>query len=280
MLTKKSKTSETMATQDAFRREAERARQDGLRLSTDPSTLQDASPASRPPAGPSPVHRSDQLSAGQPRTANSSISPVQRGVPNAQPYAKDSPPSSTSELNVKQKTVPAIAWLYDYTGGPEDDDWLHVPGIERKRSTLNCLFGWCNLGGRGLINVGVLMFLSLGLLMLFAGYPVLYHFVFSPADKKLHPTTALAEQTAAAKYLSFPVCFRSSTSTRRKRRANGKTPPTVRATTLCLATSLNKTVEPFGRAMIPSGKLSTFTTGLLATMNGTLLKLSTPLAAS
>ncbi|SJX63299.1 related to KRE6-glucan synthase subunit [Sporisorium reilianum f. sp. reilianum] len=174
-----------MATQDAFQQDAQRAREDGLRLATDPAALQPPAMATSEllldSASASPPTRSAHLSPSQPPQG---ISPGQRGVPNPKPYSNTSPASSSSEVHRKLNQAQAIAWLYDYTGGPEDDDWLHVPGVERKRSIASCLLGWCNVSVRGVFNVGVLLLLSLALLMLFAGYPILYHFFVMNHDKK------------------------------------------------------------------------------------------------
>lgn len=77
-----------------------------------------------------------------------------------------------------------MAWLYDYDGGPEDDDWLHDPGVERPRSWARTARSVCNLSARGLFNLGSLLLLTSALLMLFAGYPILQHFLGGKGDRK------------------------------------------------------------------------------------------------
>lgn len=77
-----------------------------------------------------------------------------------------------------------VSWLYDYDGGPEEDDWLHVPGVERKRGCLSTVFGCCNISARGLVNIAALGILCGALLMLFAGYPILHVFLGKDLDRK------------------------------------------------------------------------------------------------
>jgi len=70
-------------------------------------------------------------------------------------------------------TVPQVLWDKD----PDLDDALHTPDAPGHRDRSFTLFS-----GRGWLNAGALFLLVAGLLVLFAGYPVI-HYVTHPPGK-------------------------------------------------------------------------------------------------
>ncbi|SPC65856.1 related to KRE6 - glucan synthase subunit [Ustilago sp. UG-2017b] len=191
-----------MATAKNFTPEAEKARNEGLRLNTQP-------PPNPPPPRPPLPHQPNSSSETDSNTShidsahplqsppqilspprpNPQISSGQRGIPNPQGYPSSSTTSSHSSSQQQPSRAAtqanaAIAWLYDYDGSPEPDDWLHVPGVEKPRSFLTTTFGWCNISCRGVINLLALFLLSSSILMLFAGYPILHSFLYKNGDAK------------------------------------------------------------------------------------------------
>ncbi|SPO24289.1 related to KRE6 - glucan synthase subunit [Ustilago trichophora] len=175
----------------SFAQDAEKARLDGLSINTNPSyprpplasnnscesssSKNSAHPLQSPP---------DHLAAPQPFPPGG-ISAGQRGVANPTSYSADtSVYSSEDSRRANKQRANAIAWLYDYNGGPEDDDWLHVPGVERDQGIFSKAVGCCSISTRGLFNLGALVVLASGLLMLFAGYPILRHFLVNNLDRK------------------------------------------------------------------------------------------------
>ncbi|CCF52658.1 hypothetical protein NDA11_001165 [Ustilago hordei] len=191
-----------MATKKDFTSEAEKARNEGLRLNTQPSPNP---PPPRPPLPHQPNSSSETDSNTShmdsahplqsppqilsPPRPNPQISSGQRGIPNPQGYPSSSTTSSHSSSQQQPSRAAtqanaAIAWLYDYDGSPEPDDWLHVPGVEKPRSFLTTTLGCCNISCRGVINLLALFFLSSSILMLFAGYPILHSFLYKNGDAK------------------------------------------------------------------------------------------------
>lgn len=78
--------------------------------------------------------------------------------------------SSSEKSRNEEKFMPAYATAYQI--GPEDDDVLHDPKIGRRLDDTGTIFTL-----RGCLNVGTLVLLASGLLMLFAGYPILTAFI-------------------------------------------------------------------------------------------------------
>ncbi|PVF97040.1 concanavalin A-like lectin/glucanase [Serendipita vermifera] len=82
------------------------------------------------------------------------------------PFSDASPNSISGKFNLSPDPR---AW--GTTEGAEDDDWLHDPRRGAKIDDLGSIFTL-----RGLGNVGFLVLLALGFLMLFAGYPLIDYF--------------------------------------------------------------------------------------------------------
>ncbi|GAC75949.1 hypothetical protein PANT_19d00031 [Moesziomyces antarcticus T-34] len=93
-------------------------------------------------------------------------------------------PPASSQTHTSQDKFRAVAWLYDYDGSAEADDWLHVPGVERKKRLSEKLCGCCNISFLGFLNLATLALISCSLMMLFAGYPILQFFRKADADRK------------------------------------------------------------------------------------------------
>ncbi len=93
-------------------------------------------------------------------------------------------PPASSQTHTSQDRFRAVAWLYDYDGSAEADDWLHVPGVERKKKISERLCGCCNISFLGFLNLATLALISCSLMMLFAGYPILQFFRKADADRK------------------------------------------------------------------------------------------------
>lgn len=76
---------------------------------------------------------------------------------------------NTQTVSEKYNILPSAGLLL-FPEDVEKDDWLHNPDPSDKDGRLNCadLFS-----RRGLINVGGLAFITIGILVLFIGYPVL-----------------------------------------------------------------------------------------------------------
>jgi hypothetical protein len=83
--------------------------------------------------------------------------------------------NSSKERLVPSAAISAGSAMVDMRG-PEPDDFLHDPKGADSHSHAMSL--------RGVLNVITLMILVAGLLMLFAGYPVLYHFLHSDSSTK------------------------------------------------------------------------------------------------
>lgn len=200
---------DTMATDTTFQADAEKARSNGLRLATDPSCLQRRPPATTESGSESSSSHNSTNSFLKPAAARpfATVSvPIATGV-TAVDHDAYTPAASNSTLDLlaKHRSVQMIAWLYDYTGGPEDDDWLHEPGVERKRSLAHLAFGWCNISVRGICNVGSLLLLSSCLLMLFAGYPVLYLFLSRNPDQKATSFFGLGGTNGSGQVPALPL---------------------------------------------------------------------------
>lgn len=175
-------------------RSRESARQDGLHIVTDP--LQHPERPHQPSSSSSSSDDSSQSSAHPLQPPSSHIAtplPFPPGVMQSQGGnsnpRRHTKPALYSEHTLRTRYnqpnhAQAIAWLYDYDGGPEDDDWLHVPGIERKQGILSTVVSCCKISVRGLVNMVALGLLASTLLMLFAGYPILHHFLTTTADRK------------------------------------------------------------------------------------------------
>lgn len=71
---------------------------------------------------------------------------------------------------------------FDHAGEPEDDDYMHTP--DRVKSGRRGDDTGTVFTKRGAMNVGFLFVLSVGLLLLFAGYPVLTYFRTSDEGNK------------------------------------------------------------------------------------------------
>nr|CDI53898.1 related to KRE6-glucan synthase subunit [Melanopsichium pennsylvanicum 4] len=113
--------------------------------------------------------------------------------------------SLTSIRNKSQAQI--IAWLYDYDGSPEDDDWLHVEGVERKKTFGDMVREMCNLSPRRLFDSGVLLLLAAALLMMFAGYPILSHFLLHDKDQKASTFFGLGGTNGSGQIPLLPGLF-------------------------------------------------------------------------
>ncbi|PWN49194.1 beta-glucan synthesis-associated [Violaceomyces palustris] len=71
--------------------------------------------------------------------------------------------------------------IFDDSKEPEDDDWLHNPDPVKDAKADHSI-GGCSR--RGFLNVSVLLLISVCCICLFAGYPIITHFVTIPASKK------------------------------------------------------------------------------------------------
>lgn len=75
---------------------------------------------------------------------------------------------NTQTVSEKYNIMPSAGLLL-FPEDVEKDDWLHTPDPnERDRMEWKDLFS-----KRGLVNVGGLAFITIGILILFIGYPVL-----------------------------------------------------------------------------------------------------------
>ena len=75
---------------------------------------------------------------------------------------------NTQTVSEKYNILPSAGLLL-FPEDVEKDDWLHNPDPNEKEHRECDIFT-----KRGLVNVGGLAFLTLGVLILFIGYPVLY----------------------------------------------------------------------------------------------------------
>lgn len=107
---------------------------------------------------------------------------------NAAAFSSVSESMRFSQVSTVPHSAPSNASHYAYPdpNTPEPDDWLHNPDPVKDRSgsgafrdSTGSLFTL-----RGLMNMGVLILLALGLLMLFGGYPILDHFLKRPESTK------------------------------------------------------------------------------------------------
>ena len=82
---------------------------------------------------------------------------------------------NTQTVSEKYNILPSAGLLL-FPEDVEKDDWLHNPDPNEKEKRDCDIFT-----KRGMLNVGGLVFLTIGLLVLFIGYPVLYvHFALCP----------------------------------------------------------------------------------------------------
>ena len=77
-------------------------------------------------------------------------------------------------------TIPTYMWAVNE---PEDDDDLHAPEPRGRSGRTRVSQPFVLFSLRGWINMGLLVFLLAGLLMLFVGYPVLLHFTDPDTNK-------------------------------------------------------------------------------------------------
>ena len=86
---------------------------------------------------------------------------------------------NTQTVSEKYNILPSAGLLL-FPEDVEKDDWLHNPDPNEKETRE------CNIfTKRGLVNVGGLAFVTIGLLILFIGYPVLYGLQFPPENVTL-----------------------------------------------------------------------------------------------
>ena len=132
--------------------------------------------------GPGPLPRSPLASGQASRRTSWSSDSVgsrdSRSGPFANPFADDSRAPSragSDDDNVNTQTVSEkynilpSAGLLLFPEDVEKDDWLHTPD-PNDRDKMNCsdLFS-----KRGIVNVGGLALITIGILILFIGYPIL-----------------------------------------------------------------------------------------------------------
>ena len=77
---------------------------------------------------------------------------------------------NTQTVSEKYNILPSAGLLL-FPEDVEKDDWLHNPDPNEKEKRECDVFS-----KRGIVNLGGLGFLTLGILILFIGYPVLYGF--------------------------------------------------------------------------------------------------------
>lgn len=87
-------------------------------------------------------------------------------------------PGDSSQMN--SKFVPADQDLLYDKSNPEPDDYLHDPEIKKNGGS-----GFNLFSRRGCANFLVLIILFLGILMLFAGYPILSYFLKKSESDKM-----------------------------------------------------------------------------------------------
>jgi beta-glucan synthesis-associated protein KRE6 len=80
---------------------------------------------------------------------------------------------NTQTVSEKYNIMPSAGLLL-YPEDVETDDWLHNPDPNDPDKIRCDIFN-----KRGLVNVGGLAFITLGILVLFVGYPIMYVFQFS-----------------------------------------------------------------------------------------------------
>ncbi len=98
--------------------------------------------------------------------------------PFASPFDDSRAPSRAGSSDDEHVNTQTVSEKYNITPSaglllfPEDvekDDWLHNPDPNEKEKRECDIFS-----KRGMMNVGGLAFITLGVLVLFIGYPVLY----------------------------------------------------------------------------------------------------------
>jgi len=89
---------------------------------------------------------------------------------------------NTQTVSEKYNILPSAGLLL-FPEDVEKDDWLHNPDPNEKETRE------CNIfTKRGLVNVGGLGLVTLGLLILFIGYPILYDSLASPVGPLANPS--------------------------------------------------------------------------------------------
>ncbi|KAJ9479565.1 putative Beta-glucan synthesis-associated protein KRE6 (putative) [Pseudozyma hubeiensis] len=184
-----------MTAESTFPSPADRHRNSRLpRLLTEPTTL-----SRRPPI-------TTDYSSESAGSINTSSSSLLKTLPH-----KTSPSRTRSATQLRLEAESSIAgtlakqcdtrtWLYE-CGPDDDDDWLHVPGVERRRN-----YGsYFKISLRGVFNLGSLVILVSSLLMLFAGYPILYHFLSSNKDHKSSSFFGLGGTNGSGQVPALPL---------------------------------------------------------------------------
>jgi beta-glucan synthesis-associated protein KRE6 len=77
---------------------------------------------------------------------------------------------NTQTVSEKYNILPSAGLLL-FPEDVEKDDWLHNPDPNDKDRDCDIF------SRRGLVNVGGLAFITIGILVLFIGYPILYVFI-------------------------------------------------------------------------------------------------------
>jgi hypothetical protein len=129
------------------------------------------------------------------------FSPFDDSRPTSRAGSSDDDQVNTQTVAQKYNIMPSEGLLL-FPEDVEQDDWLHNPDPNEKEQND------CNVfTRRGMVNVGGLAFITLGIIMLFVGYPILYVRLHLSGDMDANELQIIRQTTHGVG--SLELCYKS-----------------------------------------------------------------------